>query len=47
MMTRRGTKRPLVIKASPRMVSTTHIITNMRTAGMTRERYFGLLDEIG
>ena len=39
-----GVKRPLVIKTSPRLVPVTHIRTNMTTAGMTRERYFELLE---
>ena len=47
MMTKPGIKRPLVIKTSPRMVAVTHIITNMRTAGMSRQTYFDLLDEVG
>lgn len=42
-----GMKRPLVIKTSPRLVPMTHIRTNMTTAGLTREQYFALLDEIG
>lgn len=45
IMTKRGLMRPLVIKTSPRLVPVTHIRTNMVTAGMTRERYFELLDE--
>jgi len=40
-----GVKRPLVIKTSPRQVPVTHILTNLRTAGMSRERYFELLDQ--
>lgn len=47
IMTKRGIRRPVVIKSSPRMVPTAHIVTNMRTAEMTRNRYFELLDEIG
>jgi predicted RNA binding protein YcfA (HicA-like mRNA interferase family) len=46
IMTKAGMKRPLVIKASPRLVPVTHIRTNMITAGMTRERFFELLDKV-
>jgi predicted RNA binding protein YcfA (HicA-like mRNA interferase family) len=46
IMTKPGVKRPLVIKTSPRKVVVTHIRTNMTTAGMSRERYFRLLDEV-
>ena len=45
IMTKPGAKRPVVIKRSPRTVPVTHIMTNLRTAGMSRERYFQLLDE--
>ncbi len=38
--------RPLVIKTSPRKVPVTHIRTNMTTAGMSRERYFELLEKV-
>ena len=44
-MTKQGVKRPLVIKTSPRNVPVTHIRTNMTTAGMSRERYFQLLEQ--
>lgn len=44
LMTKAGAKRPLVIKTSPRLVPVTHIRTNMTTAGMSRERYFEILD---
>ncbi|MCP5054833.1 MAG: type II toxin-antitoxin system HicA family toxin [bacterium] len=47
MMTKPGIKRPLVIKTSPRKVPVTHIRTNMTTAGMSRERYFELLEQVG
>ena len=46
MMTKPGVRRPVVIKTSPGMVPVTHIRTNMRTAGMSRETYFRLLDDI-
>jgi len=44
IMTKSGIKRPLVIKTSPKLVPVTHIRTNMTTAGMTRERFFELLE---
>jgi len=46
IMTKPGVKRPLVIKSSPKRVPVMHIRTNMRTAGMNRERYFQLLDKV-
>jgi predicted RNA binding protein YcfA (HicA-like mRNA interferase family) len=46
IMTKPGVRRRLVIKTSPRKVPVTHIMTNLRTAGMTRDRYFELLDEV-
>ena len=46
IMTKKGARRPVVIKSSPRMVPVTHIVTNMKTAGMTRERFFELLAAI-
>ncbi|MGA7879154.1 MAG: type II toxin-antitoxin system HicA family toxin [Desulfoferrobacter sp.] len=45
IMTKAGVTRPLVIKTSPMLVPVTHIRTNMTTAGMTRERFFELLEE--
>lgn len=47
IMTKAGIKRPLVIKTSPRLVPVTHIRTNMTTAGITRERFFELLEKAG
>lgn len=46
VMTKPGAKRPVVIRTSPRKVPVTHIRTNMTTAGMGRERYFELLDQV-
>jgi predicted RNA binding protein YcfA (HicA-like mRNA interferase family) len=46
VMTKAGVNRPLVMKTSPRMVPVTHIRTNMTTAGLSRERYFELLDRV-
>ncbi|MBI5199939.1 MAG: type II toxin-antitoxin system HicA family toxin [Nitrospirae bacterium] len=46
IMTKAGIKRPIVIKSSPRLVPVTHIRTNMTTAGMTRERFFELLEKV-
>lgn len=44
IMTKPGVSRPVVIKSSPHQVPVTHIRTNLTTAGMSRERYFELLD---
>lgn len=44
ILTKPGVKRPLVIKSSPREVPVTHILTNLRTASISRERYFELLE---
>ena len=46
IMTKTGVKRPLVLKTSPRLIPVTHIRTNMTTAGMTRERFFELLEKV-
>ena len=46
VMTKPGVPRPVVIKTSPRKVPVTHICTNLTTAGITRERYFQLLDQV-
>ncbi|MFQ6042491.1 MAG: type II toxin-antitoxin system HicA family toxin [Candidatus Poribacteria bacterium] len=46
IMIKPGVKRPVVIKTSPRQVPVTHIRTNMTTAGMSRERYFELLERV-
>ncbi len=46
IMTKIGIKRPLVIKTSPRVVPVTHIRTNMTTAGITRKRFFELLEKV-
>jgi predicted RNA binding protein YcfA (HicA-like mRNA interferase family) len=46
ILTKPGVSRPLVIKTSPREVPVTHIVTNLRTAGISRERYFELLDQV-
>ncbi len=46
IMTKAGIKRPLVIKSSPRFVPVTHIRTNMTTAGMSRERFFELIEKV-
>ncbi len=45
-MVKEGVKRPLIIKTSPKKVPVTHIRTNMTTAGMSRERFFELLDKL-
>jgi predicted RNA binding protein YcfA (HicA-like mRNA interferase family) len=46
ILTKPGIKRPIVIKTSPGEVPVTHILTNIRTAGISREEYFKLLDEV-
>jgi predicted RNA binding protein YcfA (HicA-like mRNA interferase family) len=46
VMVKPGIKRPLIIKTSPRLVPVAHIRTNMTTAGMSRERYFALIDQV-
>jgi len=46
IMVKPGIKRPVVIKTSPKQVPVFHIRTNMTTAGMSRERYFELLDVV-
>ncbi|KXB09139.1 hypothetical protein AKJ60_00865 [candidate division MSBL1 archaeon SCGC-AAA385M11] len=46
LMTKPGVSRPLVIKSSPKKVPVTHIRTNMTTAGISRQRYFDLLDMV-
>ncbi|WP_369424675.1 type II toxin-antitoxin system HicA family toxin [Methanothrix sp.] len=46
IMTKPGVKRPLVIKTSPGEVPVTHILTNLRTAGISRERYLELLSQV-
>ncbi len=45
VMTKPGIKRPVVIKSSPHQVPVTHILTNLHTAQMSRERFFELLDQ--
>jgi len=44
IMVKPGVKRPVVIKSSPKFVPITHIHSNMLTAGISREKYFELLD---
>ena len=45
-MTKPNVKRPLVIKTSPRKVAVTHIRTNLTTAGISRDRYFELVEKV-
>jgi len=45
ILTKPGVKRPLVIKACSHDVPVAHILTNLKTAGMSRERYFKLLNQ--
>jgi len=46
VMVKAGIARPLVIKTSPRQAPVTHIRTNLTTAGMSRERFFELLEQV-
>jgi len=46
VLTKPGLRRPVVIKSGGREVPVTHILTNLATAGMSRERYFELLDQV-
>jgi predicted RNA binding protein YcfA (HicA-like mRNA interferase family) len=46
ILTKPGIKRPVVIKTSPHAVPVTHILTNLRTAQIARERYLELLDQV-
>ena len=46
IMTKPGVRRALVIKAATRAVPVTHILTNLRTAGIGRGEYLRLLDEV-
>jgi predicted RNA binding protein YcfA (HicA-like mRNA interferase family) len=46
ILTKPAINRPVVIKTSPREVPVTHILTNLRTAGLSRERYFELLAQV-
>jgi predicted RNA binding protein YcfA (HicA-like mRNA interferase family) len=46
ILTRPGAKRPVVIKTSPKEIPVTHILTNLQTAGISRERYFELLSQL-
>ena len=46
VMTKPGVLRPVVIKTSPHQVPVTHIRTNLTTAGMSRERFFELLEQV-
>ncbi len=46
VMTKPGVLRPVVIKTSPHQVAVTHIRTNLTTAGISRDRYFALLEQV-
>ena len=46
VMTKPGVLRPIIITTSPRKVPVTHIRTNLTTAGISRERYFALLEQV-
>lgn len=45
-MTKAGILRPVVIKTSPHKVPITHILTNLRTAGISREKYLEYLEKV-
>ncbi len=44
VMTKLGVKRPLVIKSIRELTPATHIRTNMKSVGMTVERFFELIE---
>ena len=44
-MTKPGIRRPVVIKAVA-AIPVTHILTNLLTAGMAREEYLRLWDQV-
>jgi predicted RNA binding protein YcfA (HicA-like mRNA interferase family) len=46
VMTKLGVLRPVVIKTSPHQVPVTHVRINLMTAGMCRERFFELLEQV-
>ena len=46
ILTKPGVSRPVVIKTSPRNVPVTHIMTNLRTAGISSDLYFELLQRV-
>ncbi|MBI4338527.1 MAG: type II toxin-antitoxin system HicA family toxin [Chloroflexi bacterium] len=46
IMTKPGVIRPVVIQMEHGLVPVTHIRTNMTTAGMSREEFFALLDQV-
>ena len=45
-MTKAGISRPLIIKTSPHKVAIAHIMTNLRTAGISRDQYFEYLGKV-
>lgn len=46
ILTKPEINRTVVIKTSPGEVPVTHIMTNLKTAGISRERYFELLSQV-
>ena len=46
ILTKPGVGRPVMVKISPHEVPVTYIVTNLRTTGISRERYFVLLDQV-
>jgi hypothetical protein len=45
-MTKPGMLRPVVIKTGLQQAPVMYIRTNLTTAGMSRERYFELLEQV-
>ncbi|MBL1211445.1 type II toxin-antitoxin system HicA family toxin [Geminocystis sp. GBBB08] len=46
ILTKPNVSRPVVIKTSPRNVAVTHIMTNLKTAGISRDKYLELLEQV-
>ncbi len=46
IMIKSGIKRPLVIKSNSKFVPAIHIRTNIKTAGLSRDHFFKLIEKI-
>lgn len=46
ILTKPNVSRPVIIKTSPRNVAVTHIMTNLKTAGISRDKYLELLEQV-
>lgn len=46
ILTKPNVSRPVVVKTSPRNVAVTHIMTNLKTAGISRDKYLELLEQV-